>query len=67
MINTLKIKARMVELGITQKKLANKMKISQPAINQKINNIRPMDLLEAEKLADILNIEPREYSDYFFY
>ena len=57
----------MVELGITQKDLAIKMNLAQPTVNQKLNNIRPMDLTEAEKISDILYIKPSEYQDYFFY
>ena len=43
MINTNKIKGRMAELQITQKDVANSLGLAQPTINQKINNIRPMD------------------------
>lgn len=57
----------MVELGITQKDLAVKMSLAQPTVNQKLNNIRPMDLKEAEKISDILKITPSEYQEYFFY
>lgn len=67
MINTVKIKSRMVELGLNQKKLAKEMGISQAAVNQKINNIRPMSLVEAERLSVILVIKTDEYADYFFY
>lgn len=67
MINTLKIKARMVELGITQKDLAERINLAQPTVNQKLNNIRPMDLVEAEKISEILQINPCEYKEYFFY
>lgn len=54
MINTNKIKGRMAELQITQKDVANSLGLAQPTVNQKINNIRPMDLDEAEKLSDLL-------------
>lgn len=66
MLNTRKIKARMVELGITQKDAAKFLCIAQPTINQKINNIRPMDLEEAEKLADLLQLNAEEFQPYFF-
>lgn len=67
MINTLKIKGRMAEMQITQKDVAKELKIAQPTANQKINNIRPMDLEEAEKLSTMLKIPPEEFSAYFFY
>lgn len=67
MINTNKIKGRMAELQITQKDVATQLNIAQPTANQKINNIRPMDLDEAEKLSEMLKIPPEEFGVYFFY
>lgn len=67
MINTNKIKGRMAELQITQKDVANLLGLAQPTVNQKINNIRPMDLNEAEKLSDLLHIKPEDFAVYFFY
>lgn len=66
MINSKKIKARIVEMGMNQKTVAKALGLSQPAINQKINNVRPMDLCEAEKLCVLLNIKDTEFCDYFF-
>ena len=65
MINTNKIKGRMAELQITQKDVANSLGLAQPTVNQKINNIRPMDLNEAEKLSDLLHIDPEDVAVYF--
>lgn len=67
LINTNKIKGRMAELQITQKDVATSLGLAQPTVNQKINNIRPMDLNEAEKLSDLLNIKPEDFAIYFFY
>lgn len=67
MINTNKIKGRMAELQITQKDVAKSLGLAQPTVNQKINNIRPMDLDEAEKLSDLLCIKPEDFAVYFFY
>lgn len=67
MINTNKIKGRMVELQLTQKDVARALNLAQPSVNQKINNIRPMDLGEAERLSELLNIPPNEFATYFFY
>ena len=66
MINTNKLKGRMREKEITQAQAASFLGIAQPTFNQKVNNIRTMDLNEAEKLADLLHIEPEEFQVYFF-
>lgn len=67
MINTNKIKGRMRELNITQKDISEELGIAQPTVNQKINNIRPMGLEEAEKISELLEIRPAEFATYFFY
>ena len=66
MVNTNKIKGRMKELEITQADVAKYLKIAQPTVNQKINNVRPFDLGEAEKLSELLKISSSEFGMYFF-
>lgn len=66
MLNTKKIKARMVECGVTQRDVANKLEVALPTASQKINGIRPLYLDEAEKLADLLAIEKGTFGSYFF-
>lgn len=66
MVNSNKIKGRMKEKEITQADVARHLKIAQPTVNQKINNIRPFDLEEAEKLSDMLGICSGEFGEYFF-
>lgn len=66
MINTNKIKGRMKELEITQADVARELKIAQPTANQKINNVRPLDLDEAEALSKLLRIPAEEFGAYFF-
>ena len=66
MINGKKIKARMVELGLTQKMLAKLLEIAQPTLNLKLNGKRPMTISEAELLCNILNIDNSEIGLYFF-
>lgn len=66
MINSGKIKGRLVELGLTQKDVAEALVIAQSTANQKINNIRPMDLNEAEKLASLLHLRAEDFQLYFF-
>lgn len=67
MINSNKLKGRIVEMGLSQSLVANHLNISQPTLSQKINNLREMDLSEAEKLAELLHIPDSEYGSYFFY
>lgn len=66
MINTDKLKARMAELGVTQVQLAKKLGIAAPTMCQKLNNIRPLSLEEAEIVAAELKIKDREFGSYFF-
>ncbi len=51
---------------MTQAKLAAAVGIATPTMNQKIHNIRPITLDEAEKVARALDIEDREFAAYFF-
>lgn len=67
MINTAKIKARAIELGLKQEYISNQLSIAQSTYNQKISNKRPMKLEEAEKLSIILKIDNSIFGDYFFY
>lgn len=66
MVNTNKLKGLLRERGITQADLAKFLELSQPAVNQKINNVRPMTLDEAEKLSTMLEIDAGEFGVYFF-
>ena len=67
MINTNKLKGRIIEKGYRQADVASFLNIAQPTLNQKINNIRPMDLDEAEKLAEFLEISHEEFPSFFLY
>lgn len=66
MINTNKIKGRMREKEITQAEAAKFLDIAQPTFNQKVNNLRPMDIDEAEKLCILLDIDVGVFGEYFF-
>ena len=66
MINTQAIKDRMKETGVTQAMLAAAVGIATPTMNQKIHNIRPLTLDEAEKVASELRIGNEEFAAYFF-
>lgn len=56
----------MKELELTQADVAHCLNIAQPTANQKINNVRPFDLDEAEKLSHLLHIDAGEFGKYFF-
>ena len=60
------IKRRLSELGMTQAQLAHAISMAAPTINQKINNLRPFTLDEAEKVATLLKIDDSEFGRYFF-
>lgn len=66
MLNTRKLKARMVELGLTQKDIAVALKIAPATASQKINGIRPLYLDEAQTVAEVLEIDDKSFGDYFF-
>lgn len=66
MINTNKIKGRMRELEIVQADVAKSLGLAEATVSQKINGKRPMDLDEAMKLAEMLEITDPEFGDYFF-
>lgn len=65
MINTLKVKSRLVELGLNQKDVAKKLGLSLPTVSQKINNKRPMHLNEVMELANLLMIDETKLVTYF--
>lgn len=66
MPNTEKLKSRMKDMGITQADLAKKVGLATPTMCQKINNIRPFSLDEAEKVALALKIKDKDFGTYFF-
>lgn len=59
MINTNKLRARIVEMGMTQKEVAEKIGMSEKTFSIKINNGK-FGLDEAEKMIDLLHIEQPE-------
>ena len=66
MINTNKIKGRMVELGLTQDMVAKDMSIDSTTFNLKLNNKRRFYLEEIAKLSKILDIATQEdLKEYF--
>ncbi len=51
-------------MGITQKDMAEYLGIAASTVSQKVNNVRPMDLSEAEKIAEMLKIPDNEFGEY---
>ena len=66
MVNSKRIKERMEELGLRQGDIAEALNLARPTVSQKINNVRPMDLEEAEILQRKLHIPDSEFGAYFF-
>lgn len=66
MVNSLKVKGRIVEQGTTISKLAAEMGLSAYSLGQKIGGKSIMTLDEADKLQNLLNIPDCEFKSYFF-
>lgn len=66
MVNTRKVKARIIELGLTQDVIAKNMGINYATLNLKLNNSRRLYIDEVAKLCEILGIKTqKELHDYF--
>ena len=63
MINANKLRARIVELGMTQKQVAEKIGMSEKTFSVKMNNGK-VGLDEADKMIEVLKIEQPD--KYFF-
>ncbi len=62
----LKIKARMVEKGMNQSRLATELGVGVSTISQKLNNERRITINEARKIQKILQIADEDFCKYFF-
>ena len=67
----MKLKARIVELGFTQKQIVEELekegiKMACATFNQKIRNVRTLTLEEACVLQKILKIPDEDFKNYFF-
>lgn len=67
MINTEALKKRMREMGISQSELAGAIGVATSTMCQKLNNIRPVTLKEAEQISKKLSIADRDFGVYFFH
>ncbi len=66
MVDTIRIKKRMEERGVSQKLVAEVLKCKQPTVSQKLNNKRPLYLDEAWEIAKLLEIQKTDFCTYFF-
>lgn len=65
MVNTQKIKGRIVEKGKTIQSIAPKIPCSPYTLGQKIANESPMNLEEASIICDELDIKEKEFAEFF--
>lgn len=65
MVNTAKIRGRIVEKGKTIQLIAPKIPCSPYTLGQKIANESPMNLEEASVLCEELDIKEEEFADFF--
>jgi len=66
MVNTKKIKARLVELGTTIAHISGDMDMTPYTLGRKIGNQSDMTLNEANKLQKLLDISDDDFNAYFF-
>lgn len=62
--NTSKLKARIIEMGLTQEQIAKILNISYQTLSYKINNKTDFKASEIQTLCEILNITDKD--KYFF-
>lgn len=66
MLNVNQVRLRMFERGLTAKDVADTLNLSLSVASQKLNGIRPLNLDEAELLAELLEVEDQAFHTYFF-
>lgn len=67
MVNTAKLKARILLAGHTQRTLAKEAKIGLNPLNEKINNKGVFRCDEVDRICEVLHItEPAEKCEIFF-
>ena len=66
MVNTNKLRGRIVEQGLTFGRVAQKVGVSPSTLGRKIRNVSDMTLEEVERIRDVLNIPNNRIMEYFF-
>lgn len=67
MVNTRKLRGKIIEKGFTYAALSDLMGISSCTFGRKIRNVSEMTIAEAEQIISILNIDAADAVDYFFW
>lgn len=67
MINTRKLRGKIIEKGFTYATLSDLLGISSCTFGKKIRNVSEMTIAEAEQIINILKIPPAETLEYFFW
>lgn len=66
MINTKEIRKKMIDNEVNYVDLGKLLGLAPVTVRQKIYNVRPMSLNEAELLQESLGINDEEFCNYFF-
>ena len=61
-----KLRGRIVEKGLSQKRISEVMGITQQAFSKKMNNTTQFSSSDIVSLTDLLEIEPTDIGAYFF-
>lgn len=62
----LKVKGRIVELGYTQNEVASRLGMAGATLSHKLNGGADFWLSEIVEMANLLDIPPEKYHEYFF-
>lgn len=66
MVDSKKIRARMVEMGLHNRDIAETWNCAMSTASQKLNGVRPISLDEANGLARLLKLSEAEYYYFLF-
>ncbi len=66
MVDSRRIRARMIELSLSNKDIAKKWGCALQTVSQKLNGVRPMTLEQANGLAELLKLNEIEYYTFLF-
>jgi transcriptional regulator with XRE-family HTH domain len=55
------IRAEMARQDVTQAEVAQKLGVTQQTLSKRFAGLKPFDLLEVERLADILGVPVRQF------
>lgn len=66
MFKKLKLKGKIAESGLTQSEIAEKIGISAPSLNAKVNGARPFTIDEVQRLVQAINLTNDDLISIFF-